>query len=396
MNPINEEVYILAGARTPMGSYGGRLADVSAVELGSTATKMALKKSAVDYNHIESILFGNVLSAGIGQAPARQVSIFAGLPPSVCATTVNKVCASGMKAIQLLSNEILTGDINIGIAGGMESMSSVPHYLPKARFGLGYGNGQIVDGLMKDGLTDAYSLQPMGVSGDLTAVKHSISREDQDNYAENSYRKAQMAWDKKDFDAEIAPVLIPQKKGEPLLFTEDEAFRKANFEKMRTLKPVFSKDGTVTAANASPLSDGASAVILASKRYIQQYGIKPNFKILGYAEAEQDPTFFTETPVLATQKLLQKVGVHISEIDFFEVNEAFAVVPIIFSKQLSIPYEKINIHGGAIALGHPLGNSGSRIVVSLMNILMLYQKKLGLAAICNGGGGASAILIERL
>ncbi len=391
-----KEVYILGGSRTPMGSYGGNLSSFSATDLGIVATKDVLQKTGIQAELIESIIMGNVLSAGLGQAPARQVSMGAGLPTSTCATTVNKVCASGMKAIQILSNDIRLGETALGIAGGMESMSSVPHYIEKARFGIGYGDGKLIDGLLKDGLTDAYSHQPMGVSGDLTAKKYSISRQEQDDYSEQSYRKAQLATDKNYFKEEIVPISVPQKKGDPIIIQEDEAFRKANFEKMRTLKPVFSKDGTVTAANASPLSDGASALILAGDSFIKAHSLHPLFKIVGYAEAEQDPDYFTTTPVLAAKRLLKKTGIKLNEIDFFEVNEAFAVVPMVFIKELEIPLEKVNVYGGAIALGHPLGNSGSRIVITLMNVLHLHKKRFGMAAICNGGGGASAILIERL
>jgi len=393
---MTKNIYILSGSRTPMGSYGGQLASIPATELGAIAIKDALQKANIPGADIEAIAMGNVLSANLGQAPARQASMAAGLPESVCATTINKVCASGMKATSVVYNDIFAGNIEVGIAGGMESMSLVPHYLPNGRFGMGYGNGVLIDGLAKDGLTDVYNKTSMGVSGDKTAEKYQITREEQDDFAEQSFRKAANAWSNGTFSNEVATVSIPQKKGGVVEITEDETYKKANFEKMRTLKPAFSPEGTVTAANASPLSDGASALILASENYVQTHQVKPAARIIGYAEAEQDPTFFTTTPVLATEKLLAKTNLSLADIDFFEVNEAFAVVPLAYMKMLKIPQEKVNALGGAIALGHPLGNSGSRIIVTLLNVLKLNNAKYGIAAICNGGGGASAILIENL
>lgn len=392
----NQDVFILGASRTPMGAYGGSLANLTAVQLGIEATKEALLKSQVSGDHIETIVMGNVLSANLGQAPARQVSMGSGLPLSTCATTVNKVCASGMKAIQVLTNDIRLGDFEIGIAGGMESMSSVPFYIPKARFGLGYGDSTLTDGLARDGLTDAYQHHAMGVSGDITAEKYSISREEQDEFAELSYTRSQNSWAQNFFENEVSPVTVPQKKGNSLVVNQDESFNKANFEKMRQLKPVFSSQGTVTAANSSPLSDGASALVLAGNQYIKKHSISPEYKILAYSEAEQEPDFFTTSPVLAARKVLKKSGLELRNIDFFEVNEAFAVVPLVFMKLLEVPINKINIYGGAVSLGHPLGNSGSRIVITLMNILNRNQARYGLAAICNGGGGASAIIIERI
>lgn len=379
-----------------MGSYGGQLASISATDLGAIAINDAVLKAQIPAEDTESIAMGNVLSANLGQAPARQASMAAGLPESVCATTINKVCASGMKAISVVYNDIMVDNIEVGIAGGMESMSLVPHYLPNGRFGMGYGNGVIIDGLANDGLTDVYNKTSMGVSGDKTAEKYQITREEQDDFAEQSYKKAASAWANGSFSNEVVTVSIPQKKGGILEINEDETYKKANFDKMRTLKPAFSPEGTVTAANASPLSDGASALVLASENYVQKNNLKPAAKIIGYAEAEQDPTFFTTTPVLATQKLLAKTNLTLDDIAFFEVNEAFAVVPLAFMKMLKIPHEKVNALGGAIALGHPLGNSGSRIIVTLMNVLKINKAKYGIATICNGGGGASAILIENL
>lgn len=393
---MNKNIFILSGSRTPMGSYGGVLSSIPATELGAIAIKDALKKANVSAHEIETIVMGNVLSANLGQAPARQASMAAGLPESVCATTVNKVCASGMKATSMLYNDIFVGNFQVGIAGGMESMSKVPHYLPNARFGIGYGNSQMIDGLAKDGLTDVYNQISMGVSGDKTAEKYNITREEQDDFAEQSYKKSAEAWSNGNFAKEVAVVSVPQKKGEPIIIQEDETYKKANFEKMRQLKPAFTPTGTVTAANASPMNDGASALILASEDYIITKNLKPIARIVAYAEAEQDPMFFTTTPVLATQKVLQKANLNLSDISYFEVNEAFAVVPLAYMKLLEIPAEKVNAFGGAVALGHPLGSSGSRIIVTLMNVLQTKNAKYGLAAICNGGGGASAIIIENL
>ncbi|RVT70990.1 thiolase family protein [Flavobacterium sufflavum] len=393
---MSKNIYILSGSRTPMGAYGGLLSTISAPELGAIAIQDALKKANIPAETIESIVMGNVLSANLGQAPARQASKIAGLPDAVCATTVNKVCASGMKAISMIYNDIYVGNISVGIAGGMENMSQVPHYLPNARFGIGYGNASCIDGLAKDGLTDVYNKTSMGVSGDLTAAKYKISREEQDDFAEQSYRRSTEAWGNGSFIGEVVPVNVPQRKGEALVITEDETYKKANFEKMRQLNPAFSPNGTVTAANASPMNDGASALVLAAENFVKQHQITPKARIIAYAEAEQDPTFFTTTPVLATQKVLKKANLTIEDIDFYEVNEAFAVVPMALMKELHIPHEKVNVFGGAVALGHPLGSSGSRIVVSLLNILSIKKARYGLATICNGGGGASAIIIENL
>lgn len=390
------EVYILGAARTVIGSYGGVLASVPAVEFGKKSVETTLEKSGIAKEAVESIVFGNVISANLGQAPARQVSKGAGLPDAVCATTINKVCASGMKAISILANDIKVGDVNIGIAGGMESMSNIPHYIPNARFGLGFGDKTLVDGLSKDGLVDVYNSCLMGVCGDATAEKHDISREAQDDFSEQSYRRCAAAWEAGIFKDEALAMEIPTRKGEPKFLTQDEAFSKANFEKMSTLRPAFSKDGTVTAASASPMSDGASSMILASGSAVEKHGLKPQAKILAYAEAEQDPMFFTTAPVLAAKKVLAKANLKMEDIEYFEVNEAFAVVPLAFMKVLGVSHEKVNIHGGALAVGHPLGNSGSRIVVTLLNVLKQRKAKYGMAAICNGGGGASALIVENL
>jgi acetyl-CoA C-acetyltransferase len=393
---MKNSVYILSGVRTPMGSYGGALADIPATELGAIAIEAALEKANIYGNQVQSVVMGNVLSANLGQAPARQASMAAGLPDNVCATTVNKVCASGMKATSMLYNDIFVGNCEVGISGGMESMSQVPHYLPNARRGVGFGNTSLVDGVLKDGLTDVYSQTSMGVSGDKTAEKYNLTREEQDDFAMNSYVKSADAWTKGFFKNEIVPVNVPQKKGDPILVSEDETYKKANFEKMRQLKPAFSKDGTVTAANASPMNDGASALVLAGESFVKANGLNPLARILAYAEAEQEPMFFTVSPVLATQKVLERANLSIEDIDFFEVNEAFSVFPMVFMKLFNVVPEKINVFGGAVALGHPLGSSGSRIIVTLLNVLQTKKAKYGLATICNGGGGASAIIIENL
>lgn len=393
---MSNQIYIISAARTPMGAFGGALAKVSATDLGAVAIEKAIKKAQIDKDKIEAIVMGNVLSANLGQAPARQASIAAGLPEDVCATTINKVCASGMKAISVIFNDIKLKNYDVGIAGGMENMSSVPHYISNSRTGMSFGHSTLIDGMLKDGLTDVYNQTSMGVSGDKTADKYEITREQQDEYAIQSYVRSKEAWNSGAFEGEIAPVLVPQKKGDPVIVTEDETYKQVNFEKMKLLRPAFSENGTVTAANASSINDGASAIVVASKLFIENENINPIAKIIAYAEAEQDPTFFTTTPILATKKVLAKANLTLSDIDFFEVNEAFAVVPLAFMKELKIDCSKVNVFGGAVSLGHPLGSSGSRIVVTLLNVLKNKKAKYGLATICNGGGGASAIIIENL
>lgn len=393
---MSNQIYIISAARTPMGAFGGALAKVSATDLGAVAIEKAIKKAQIDKDKIEAIVMGNVLSANLGQAPARQASIAAGLPEDVCATTINKVCASGMKAISIIFNDIKLKNYDVGIAGGMENMSLVPHYISNSRTGMSFGHSTLIDGMLKDGLTDVYNQTSMGVSGDKTADKYEITREQQDEYAIQSYVRSKEAWNSGAFEDEIATVLVPQKKGDPVIVTEDETYKQVNFEKMKLLRPAFSENGTVTAANASSINDGASAVVVASKLFIENENINPIAKIIAYAEAEQDPTFFTTTPILATKKVLAKANLKLSDIDFFEVNEAFAVVPLAFMKELKIDSSKVNVFGGAVSLGHPLGSSGSRIVVTLLNVLKNKKAKYGLATICNGGGGASAIIIENL
>jgi len=394
---MKEEVFILAAARTPIGSFGGTLSTTHAAKLGAAAIKGALAKSKIDRALVQEVYMGNVISSNMGQAPARQAAIFADLSPNVICTTVNKVCASGMKAIVLGAQAIQLGDADVVVAGGMENMSQIPYYLPKARNGYGYGNGEIVDGLTKDGLVDAYDQSAMGLCGDKTASKYDISREDQDAYAIRSYKLSADSSEKGYFKDEIVPVeIVSPKGGASTYMEEDEEFKRVKFEKIPSLKPVFSSDGTVTAANASTINDGAAALILANEETVVEQGLKPVAKIIAYADAEQDPAWFTTTPVLATRKVLKKAGLQLSDIDYFEVNEAFAVVALYYIKELGLDQEKVNVFGGAVSLGHPLGASGARIVTTLLSVLEQKNGKYGLAAICNGGGGASAIIVERI
>ena len=394
---MKEEVFILAAARTPIGSFGGTLSTTHAAKLGAAAIKGALAKSKIDRALVQEVYMGNVISSNMGQAPARQATIFADLSPNVICTTVNKVCASGMKAIVLGAQAIQLGDADVVVAGGMENMSQIPYYLPKARNGYGYGNGEIVDGLTKDGLVDAYDQSAMGLCGDKTASKYDISREDQDAYAIRSYKLSADSSEKGYFKDEIVPVeIVSPKGGASSYMEEDEEFKRVKFEKIPSLKPVFSSDGTVTAANASTINDGAAALILANEETVVEQGLKPVAKIIAYADAEQDPAWFTTTPVLATRKVLKKAGLQLSDIDYFEVNEAFAVVALYYIKELGLDQEKVNVFGGAVSLGHPLGASGARIVTTLLSVLEQKNGKYGLAAICNGGGGASAIIVERI
>jgi acetyl-CoA C-acetyltransferase len=375
-----------------MGSFLGSLADLSAPKLGAIAVNNLLQK--VPNAQPESLVMGNVLQANVGQGPARQVVLSTQLPLTVCASTINKVCASGMKAIDMVASDIALQKIESGIAGGMESMSQVPYYQTQIRKGKAFGHLECIDGLLKDGLTDIVSGQSMGSCGDYAAQQFEFTREAQDAFAVESYLRAAKAYEEGAFDEEICAVTIPQKKGEDLLVDEDESYKKVNFEKMKSLKPAFNPDGTVTAANASSMNDGASALLLASEDYVLKHALKPLARVIDYAEAEQEPINFTSTPVLAIQKLLEKNQLTVEDIDYFEINEAFALVPMIAMKSLHIPHEKVNIWGGAVALGHPLGSSGARIVVTLCHQLQKNKRKRGIAAICNGGGGASAILIE--
>ena len=391
-----KEVYIVSAVRTPIGSFGGVLSGVSATHLGATAIKGALEKAGVAPDQVNEVLMGNVVSANLGQAPARQAARFAGLPDNIPCTTVNKVCASGMKTIALGAQSIMLGINDIVVAGGMENMSQIPYYLPNARWGYKYGNGEFIDGLAKDGLTDVYNQKAMGVCADLTATKYGISREQQDAFAIDSYKRAAAATEGGFFRNEIVPVLIPQKKGDAVQILEDEEFKKVMFDKIPGLRPAFTPDGTVTAANASTINDGATALVLASEEAVKRLGLTPVAKIRGFADAEQEPEWFTTSPTIAAPKALKMAGVSKNDIDFFEVNEAFAVVTLAFEQVMDIDHAKTNVYGGAVAIGHPLGASGARIVTTLNNVLHQKNGKLGLAAICNGGGGATAIVIERV
>ena len=391
---MNKEVYIVAAVRTPIGSFGGSLSSVSATALGGIAIKGALEKAGLSKESIDEVIMGSVIQAGLGQAPARQAAKAAGLPDKVICTTINKVCASGMKSIAIAAQNIMLGDADIIIAGGMESMSNVPFYNTTQRWGNKYGDVVMQDGLAKDGLVDVYDKVAMGNFADACASKYNVSREAQDAFAVNSYKKAQMAMENGWFKDEIVPVEIPQKKGAALMVDKDEEPLKVNFDKLAQLNPAFSKEGTVTAANASTMNDGAAAVVLMSATKAKELGIKPIAIIKGFADAEQDPKWFTTSPALALPKALSKADVQINDIDFFEFNEAFSVVGIVNTEILKIDPAKVNVHGGAVALGHPLGCSGARIIVSLIHILKKNKAKKGAAAICNGGGGASAMVIE--
>jgi acetyl-CoA C-acetyltransferase len=389
------EVYIVSAARTPFGSFGGSLAGVSAVSLGATASKAALTKSGVDPKLVQEVYFGNVISAGLGQAPATQVAVGAGLGYEIPCTLVNKVCASGMKAIMLGAQSIMLGQNDIVLAGGMESMSNIPYYLLKARYGFKYGNGEVVDGLTHDGLTDVYNHCAMGVCADNTAKEMNISRQDQDNYAINSYKRSAAAWAAGKFKDEITPVEIKSKKGDVTLFAEDEEYKNVNFDKIPGLKPVFTKDGTVTAANASTINDGAAAVILVSGKKLKELGLKATARIRGFADAAQDPMWFTTTPSIAIPRAMKAAGVDKKDVGYYEINEAFSAVAIANNIKLGLDPAKVNVNGGAVALGHPLGASGTRITMSLISVLNQNNSSIGVAGICNGGGGASAIVIER-
>ncbi len=392
---MNKKVVIVSAARTPIGSFMGALSTVSAPKLGAAAIKGALEKINLDPNKVDEVLMGNVVQAGVGQAPARQAALLAGLSNDVACTTVNKVCASGMKAIMQGAQAIANGDADIIVAGGMENMSMIPHYA-NLRTGVKFGGTAFTDGMQKDGLSDAYENQAMGVYADATATEHNITREQQDEFAINSYKKSAEAWDAGKFDAEIVPVAVPQRKGDPIMVTKDEEYSNVKLDKIPALNPAFTKDGTVTAANASTINDGAAAVVLMSEEKAIELGLKPLAYIKGFADAAQEPKWFTTAPAKALPKALDKAGVSINDVDFFEFNEAFSVVGIANANILKLDQSKINVNGGAVSLGHPLGCSGARIVVTLLNILNQNNGKIGAAAICNGGGGASAIVIEKI
>ena len=394
MKVMNKRVVIVSAVRTPIGSFMGGLSTVTAPRLGAVAIKGALDKIKLDPNLIDEVFMGNVVQAGVGQAPARQAAIFAGLPNTVACTTINKVCASGMKAVMLGAQAIQCGDAEIVVAGGMENMSLIPHYM-NLRNGTKFGPATMIDGMQKDGLTDAYDNSAMGVCADLCAAEYNFTREDQDNFAIQSYERSAKAWDAGKFDNEVVPVPVPQRKGDPIIVSKDEEFTNVKLDKIPALNAVFTKDGTVTAANASTINDGAAAVVLMSEEKALALGLKPLAYIKGYADAAQEPKWFTTSPSKAIPKALEKAGIAISDVDYFEFNEAFAVVGLANSKILGLDDSKVNVNGGAVSLGHPLGCSGVRIIVTLINVLEQNNGTIGAAAICNGGGGASAIVIEK-
>ncbi len=391
-----KEVFIISAVRTPLGAFMGSLSSFTATQLGAFAIKGALEKAQVDAKEVQEVYMGNVLSAGLGQAPARQAGILAGIGENVPATTINKVCSSGMKAIMMASQSIMLGHQDVIVAGGMEAMSNVPHYLMKSRFGYKFGDVKSIDGLSFDGLTDAYNHKAMGFSADATAAKYNLTREMQDEFAIGSYQKSIENTENGNFKSEIVPVEIPQRKGDPITFDEDEEPKNVKFDKISKLRPAFEKEGTVTAANASTLNDGASAVVLMSKEKADALGVKPIAKIVSFADAAHEPFWFTTAPTIAAPKALQLAGLKQADIDLFEVNEAFSSVTMAFYTELGIDPAVVNVHGGSVSLGHPLGCSGSRIVTTLLNALDKKDKEMGLAAICNGGGGASAMVVEKL
>ena len=392
---MNKKVVIVSAVRTPIGSFMGGLSSITAPKLGAAAIKGALEKIQLDPNLVNEVYMGNVVQAGVGQAPARQAAIFAGLSNEVACTTINKVCASGMKAVMLASQAIQCGDADIVIAGGMENMSLIPHYM-NLRSGTKFGPNTMVDGMQKDGLTDAYDNNAMGVSADLCANKYNISREEQDAFAIQSYKKSSEAWNSGKFNNEVIPVSVPQRKGNPIVISKDEEFSNVNLDKIPSLNPAFTKDGSVTAANASTINDGAAALILMSEEKALSLNLKPLAYVRSYADAAQEPKWFTTSPAKALPIALKKAGLTTSGVDFFEFNEAFSVVGLANSKILGLNNDKVNVNGGAVSLGHPLGCSGARIIVTLINVLEQNNAKIGAAAICNGGGGASAIVIEKI
>lgn len=391
-----KEVFIVSAARTPIGSFLGSLSSVPAPKLGATAIKGALEKINLDPKLVQEVYMGNVLQAGEGQAPARQAALFAGLSNETPSTTINKVCASGMKAVMMAAQSIKSGDQDVIVAGGMENMSQVPHYY-NARTAVKLGEVKMQDGMLADGLIDIYNKVHMGVFAEKCAAEYQFSREDQDNFAIQSYKRSAEAWAQGKFNEEIVPVEIPQRKGEPVIFAEDEEYKNVNYDRIATLPTAFQKEnGTVTAANSSTLNDGASALVLMSKEKMEELGLKPLAKIVSYADAAHEPEWFTTAPAKALPIALKKAGLEVSDIDYFEFNEAFSVVGLVNNKILGLDADKVNVNGGAVSLGHPLGNSGSRIIVTLINVLKQNNAKYGAAAICNGGGGASAIIIENL
>ena len=391
-----KKVYIVSAVRTPLGSFGGSLSSFTAPQLGSIAIKGALEKAKVDSKNIDEVYFGNVCQANVGQAPARQAALGAGIGNNVPCTTVNKVCSSGMKSVMFAAQSVMLGHADILVAGGMESMSNIPYYLPKARWGYKFGGGELVDGLQKDGLVDAYNHLAMGTSADATAVKYDITREQQDAFAIQSYTRAAAATEAGRFKDEIIHVNVPQRRGDDLIITEDEEYKKVRFEKIPSLRPAFGKEGTATAANSSTINDGASAIIVASEDAVQKFGLTPIAEILGFADAAHEPEWFTTAPTLAAPKALKRAGLTKDDVDFFEVNEAFSVVTLAFNKELGISEDRVNVNGGAVSLGHPLGASGARILTTLNHVLHQNVGEIGCATLCNGGGGASAIVIKKV
>lgn len=389
-----KDVVIVSAVRTPIGSFMGALSTVPAPKLGAIAIKGALDKINLDATLVDEVIMGNVVQAGTGQAPARQAAIYAGIPDSVPCTAVNKVCASGMKAVMLAAQAIALGDIEIAVAGGMENMSLIPHYV-HMRNGVKFGPTSLIDGMQKDGLVDVYDQNAMGVCADACAEKYNFSREDQDNFAIQSYKRSEKAWKDGKFSNEVVPVEVPQRRGEPIIVQEDEEYKNVKMEKIPALRPAFSKEGTVTAANASTINDGAAALVLMSSEKAKELNLKPLATIKGYADAAQEPKWFTTAPAKALPKALEKAGIALNDVDFFEFNEAFAVVGLANMKLLALKDDNVNVNGGAVSLGHPLGCSGARIIVTLLNVLEQNGGKIGAAAICNGGGGASALVIER-
>jgi acetyl-CoA C-acetyltransferase len=391
-----KDVFIVAAVRTPIGSFGGSLASISATKLGAAAIKGAIDRIGLDVKEINEVIMGSVMQANLGQAPARQAAKFAGVPNEVPCTTVNKVCASGMKSVMIGAQSIMLGDADVVIAGGMENMSQVPFYSENMRWGNKYGNVTMIDGIAKDGLIDVYHQYPMGSAADMCAKECNISREDQDAFAIESYKRSAAAWAAGKFNDEIVPLQMTGRKGETIVISEDEEYKNVHFDKVPALRPAFNKDGTVTAANASTMNDGAAALILMSKEKMEALGLKPLAKIRGFADAEQAPEWFTTTPSLALPKAVSKAGLKMSDLEFVELNEAFSVVGIVNTQKMNLDASKVNVNGGAVSLGHPLGCSGARILVTLINVLAQNNAKIGGAGICNGGGGASAVVLERV
>jgi acetyl-CoA C-acetyltransferase len=391
---MKKEVYIMSAVRTPIGSFGGTLKSIEATKLGAAAIKGSLSKINLDPKEVQEVLMGCVLEGNLGQAPARQAAIFGGLPSSVICTTVNKVCASGMKAVMQGAQAILLGDADVVIAGGMENMSSVPYYDATRRWGHKFGDSILIDGLAKDGLTDVYHHYAMGNAADLCAIKYNISRKEQDDFAIESYKRSADAWKSGKFNDEVISIEVPQHKGEPIQFNEDEEYKKVDFKKIPELKSIFTKDGTSTAANASKINDGAAALVLMSKEKADELGLKPMAKILAYADAAQNSEWFTTSPSIAVPKAVAKAGLQMSDINYFEINEAFSVVGIVNTRLMKLDPAKVNVNGGGVSLGHPLGCSGARIIATLIHVLKQNKAKYGAAGICNGGGGASAMVIE--